>query len=207
MKLEWKKTEKDIYLPGKSPVLVTVPKMIYVTVKGRGNPNAPAFADTIQLLYSFSYGIKMMPKSGHTPPGYEEYAVYPLEATWSIQSDWDEQHPLDKDELDYTAMIRQPSFVTDEVFALAAEKVAKKKLDLPVEKASLTVLEEGLCVQLLHIGSYDDEPASFAKLHDFMAENKLKRRGEVHREIYLSDPRKVAPDKLRTVLRYQVEAI
>lgn len=97
--------------------------------------------------------------------------------------------------------------MTDEVFTLAAETVAKKKPDLLVEKASLTFLEESLCVQLLHIGPYDDEPVSFSRIYDFMAENKLKRRGEVHREIYLSDPRKVAPDKLRAVLRYQVEEV
>ncbi len=205
VKYEWRKREKELYLPGRKPALVTVPSCLYLALDGHGDPNAQEFADDIGVLYSIAYAIRMMPKKGIVPPGYFEYTVYPLEATWSMEGGDASQELADKSRLHYTMMIRQPGFVTSQVFKQALEIAAKKEPSPLLKQVSLVSVEEGLCVQMLHIGPYDDEPESFAQMERFCQQQGLNRNSTSHREIYLSDPRKVAPEALKTVLRYTID--
>jgi hypothetical protein len=208
MKREWKKEEKNIYLPKEKPVLINIPKMKYFVVDGKGDPNnSPEFQDAMQALYSLSYGIRMMPKNGVTPEGYYEYTVYPLEGVWDIDDKTKGFSKMDKSNLVYSVMIRQPDFVDNALANDVLEKTKKKKDIKSLDKAKFQEIEDGLCVQMLHIGPYDDEPESFAKMEQFCIDNNLRRKSLTHREIYLSDPRKTDQSKLRTVLRIWVEKI
>lgn len=208
--LHFTKLDPALYAPGTDPGLVDVPTMRFIVVEGRGDPNtAPAYAAALECLYGLTYTIKMSPKSGDAPPGYVEYAVPPLEGLW-----WFDDEPFTpaagvagrKDDLVWAAMIRQPSFVTPEVFAWAQQRLAhRKKLD--VSGAHLEDITEGRCAQVMHLGPYDDEPATVARLEAFIASQGLRtdmagRRA--HHEIYLGDPRRTAPAKLRTVIRHPV---
>ena len=204
MKHEYRKHEKKLYAPKDKPEILVVPKQKFFCIRGKGNPNGEDFAERIAVLYSLSYAVRMMPRNGYTPEGYFEYTVYPLEGLWDLTEEGRERKTLDKDELIYTIMIRQPDFVTEEVAERAFDIAAKKKPHPLLEEAYYDEIEDGLAVQILHMGSYDDEPASFVKMKDFIEENGLKIRTLVHREIYLSDARKVEKDKLKTILRYVV---
>ncbi|MGL6186424.1 MAG: GyrI-like domain-containing protein [Clostridium chrysemydis] len=205
MKHEWRKKEKDLYIPKEDPKLVDVPKFKFLQIKGSGNPNSEEFKERIEALYSLSYAIKMMPKGGVTVDGYFDYTVYPLEGTWDLSEEGRKKKELDKDELIYTLMIRQPDFVDEKIFNSLREKVKEKKKIKLLDEVLFTEIEEGLSVQILHIGSYDEEAKSFKKMKEFIKENNLRLKTLVHREIYLSDARKVSKDKLKTVLRYNVE--
>lgn len=205
MKYEWKKAEKDIYLPKQSPVLITVPKYKFFMVEGEGDPNKKEFSENIGALYTLSYTIRMMPKSGFTPHGYFEYTVYPLEAVWDSHEVPLEDMLLNKDAFIYKAMIRQPDFVTQELFETALASASKKVDASILKKVQFVEIEDGLSVQTMHIGPYDDEPATFAEMDTFLKESNLQKRLHTHREIYMGDPRKAAPEKLRTVLRVFVE--
>lgn len=146
-----------------------------------------------------------MPKKGYTPIGYFEYTVYPLEGLWSLTDEGQKMGELNKEELLYTIMIRQPDFVTKEIFGEAL-KIAKKKIDNPLfEEVKLEEVEDGLCLQMLHVGSFDEEEKSFDIMDKFMKENNYERTTLMHKEIYLSDFKKVEKDKLKTVLRYFVK--
>ncbi|MDD4547891.1 MAG: GyrI-like domain-containing protein [Bacilli bacterium] len=204
MKYEWKKLEKDIYLPKQIPSLLKVPKSKYICIKGKGNPNNEDFGERIKALYSLAYTIRMMPKNGFTPEGYFEYTVYPLEGLWDLTEEGRKSKELNKNELLYTIMIKQPDFVTNEVFEKALEIADKKKPLYLLNEVYLDEIGDGLSVQMLHIGSYDNESESFNEMKEFIDENNLEIKTLIHREIYLSDARKVSSDKLRTVLRYQV---
>lgn len=204
MKEDWRKTEKALYAPGKTPGLVDVPAQRFIAIDGVGDPNGDDFSDRVGVLYALSYTIKMMPKSGVTPEGYEEYSMFPLEGVWDLQGPWLAGTPLDKSALKYTIMIRQPAFVTDALFAFAQETAIKKKKLPLLGEAALITMTDGLSVQMLHIGPYDDEPASFALMDAFAQDNGLNRIETAHREIYMGDPRKGAPEKRRTILRYRV---
>lgn len=204
MKHEWKKHEKQFYLPKEKPELVTIPEQKFFMIKGQGNPNSEEFAEKIKVLYSLAYAVRMMPKGGFTPEGYFEYTVYPLEGIWSLTEAGQKLSYLDKDEFLYTIMIRQPDFVTEEIAARAFEHVRKKKPHPFLEQATFSTMEDGLSLQVLHIGPYDDEPHSFAKMDEFATVHNLERSSWEHREIYLSDARKVEPAKYKTVLRYKV---
>ena len=204
MKHEYKKHEKELYCPKDKPVLVTVPKQKFFCIKGRGNPNSEDFAERIGVLYSLAYAVRMMPKNGFTPEGYFEYTVYPLEGLWDLTEEGRKSEVLNKDELVYTIMIRQPDFVNDEVVEKAFEIANKKKPHPLLKEAYFDEIEDGLSVQILHIGSYDSEPESFNKMKAFIEDNGLQIKTLVHREIYLSDARRVEKDKLKTVLRYRV---
>jgi hypothetical protein len=199
MKHEWKKHEKALYLPKKEPVLVTVPEQKFFAIKGIGNPNEADFSERVSVLYSLAYAVRMMPKSGFTPEGYFEYTVYPLEGVWAGGD------VADKNKLVYTIMIRQPDFVMDEIAQLALDMTKKKKPHPYLQEAFFCTMTDGLSVQILHEGDYDNEPESFAKMQRFMDANGLSRRESSHREIYLTDASKVAREKLKTVLRYTVE--
>lgn len=198
MKHEWRKHEKELYAPKETPQLISVPKQKFFMIKGKGNPNDEDFSERIGVLYSLSYAVRMMPKSGFVPNGYLEYTVYPLEGVWEACD------TSDKSTFSYTIMIRQPDFITDEVVKRAFEIANEKKPHPLLKEAYYDEIEEGLSVQVLHIGDYDDEPESFEKITKFMNENNLQKKGETHREIYLSDARKVERNKLKTVLRYMV---
>ena len=204
MKHEYKKHEKELYCPKDKPVLVTVPKQKFFCIKGKGNPNSEDFAERIGVLYSLAYAVRMMPKNGFTPEGYFEYTVYPLEGLWDLTEEGRKSEVLNKDELVYTIMIRQPDFVNDEVVEKAFEIANKKKPQPLLKEAYFDEIEDGLSVQILHIGSYDSEPESFNKMKAFIEDNGLQIKTLVHREIYLSDARRVEKDKLKTVLRYRV---
>lgn len=205
MKYEWKKHAREFYLPKERTEIITVPGFKFFILEGRGNPNEKGFSQAVEVLYGLSYSVKMLPKRNIMPVGYFDYTVFPLEGVWDLAEEARELDRLDKNSLIYKIMIRQPDFVTDE---LAREVIDNQKIKKPnhlLDSVRFESMEEGLCVQMLHTGSYDDEPASFSKMEEFCAQNNLKRTYKTHREIYISDARKTQPDKLKTVLRFKVE--
>ena len=207
MKHEWKKKEKNYYLPKNKPEKVIIPKFRFFSIKGEGNPNDDFFPEYIAVLYSLSYAVKMSPKSGVVPKNYFEYTVYPLEGVWDINEETKKSNSkiLDKDSLVFNLMMRQPDFVAPDFANEIIERTKKKKPHELLYKVKFEIIEEGSCVQMLHLGCYDNEPESFKQMNLFADEKRLKRKFHTHREIYLSDARKVLPEKLKTVLRFQVE--
>ncbi|WP_086314525.1 hypothetical protein A5821_002102 [Enterococcus sp. 7F3_DIV0205] len=206
MKFEWRKQEKNLYLPKINPVELTVPKQKFYTISGQGDPNGVQFGEETAALYGMSYGIRMMPKNGVTPDGYFEYTVYPLEGIWTLSDEAiADGRAFDKADLVYKIMIRQPDFVTEELALANMDQVNKKKPNPNNSNVKFETIEDGKCVQMLHLGSYDDEFKTFEVMDSYCEEHQLKRTTLAHKEIYLSDPRKVAPEKMKTVLRYFVE--
>lgn len=201
-KLDYKKAYKELYLPKKTPVIVTVPAMSFIMIDGEGDPNGEEFALATAALYSLSYAVKMSYKRDHVPAGYYDYTVFPLEGVWDLIDKT--LPPTDKHNFKYKIMIRQPEFLTADLFEQFKDEIKKKKPNIYLEKVEFGTIVEGLCCQMLHIGSYDLEPASFGMMDQFCKDNGYQRRSLKHREIYLSDPRKTEPHKLKTVLRYQV---
>lgn len=207
MKHEWRKKEKEYYIPKEKPQLLEIPEFKFFTLEGQGNPNTEAFTECIGVLYSLSYAIRMMPKNGITPEGYFEYTVYPLEGIWDLTEKGRSEQTLNKEELVYKLMIRQPDFVTEEIVKMAMEIVKKKKYHPLLEKVEFELIKDGLSVQMLHVGPYDDEPRTFSVMKDFCNENNLNIKTLAHKEVYISDFRKTESSKLKTVLRYSVEQI
>jgi len=207
MKIEWKKNDKQYYLPKGKPEVVILPSFRYFTISGEGNPNDPFFGDYISVLYSLSYAIKMSPKQGCAPENYVEYTVYPLEGIWDLTDIGRKNYngALDKDEFKFKMMIRQPEFVTEEYAKETIERTMKKKPDKLLDQIVFESIEEGKCIQMLHIGSYDAEPESFRMMEEYAEEQNLIRIEKKHKEIYLSDPGKTAIEKLKTVLRFRVK--
>jgi hypothetical protein len=206
MKYEWKKQEKEIYLPKKDPELVVIKKFRYLTLEGRGNPNESPFSDLVGALYSLSYTLKMLPKKGIVPDGYFDYAVYPLEGIWTLdKNEGNITEKLDKDLFIYKIMIRQPDFIDSNIIETAMEILKKKKADEYTNKIKFEEIEDGLSVQIMHTGSYDSEDLSFEKIREYCKKNKLKIKSSSHREIYISNPERTAQDRLKTVLRCFVE--
>lgn len=202
-KLDYKKEYKDLYLPKASPSLIDMPKMKFILVEGKGNPNTEngEYQKAMELLYGLSFTIKMSKMGNNRIDGYFEYVVPPLEGFW-----WNHMETGDKEDFQWISMIRQPEFVTPEVFEWAKNELKKKK-DLAIEKAKFEEIQEGLCVQMMHIGSYDEEPATIAQMEQFIQENGLKNdigTTRKHHEIYLSDPRKTKVENLKTVIRIPV---
>ncbi len=204
LKYEWRKRDKEIYLPKNKPILVDIPPMKYFMLKGKGNPNSEAFKEAVQTLYALSYAIRMMPKKGFTPEGYFEYTVFPLEGIWDLDEIGRQLDKLDKDRLIYKLMIRQPEFVSNELFIMAKNVAEKKVSEKLLNQVTFEEIKEGLCVQCMHIGSYDDEPRTFAMMDEFSIEKGVHRIDKRHREIYISDARKTSVEKLKTVLRFKV---
>lgn len=202
-KLDFKKVYKDLYLPKESPVIVKVPSMDFIMIEGKGDPNGEEFALETAALYSFSYVVKMSYKSNNIPPGFYDYTVFPLEGLWDL-IDKTLLH-TDKSNLKYKIMIRQPDFLTPDLFKRFIAETKKKKSNIYLDKVEYSTIYEGICCQMLHIGSYDNEPGSFEMMEQFCKDNGYKRISRSHREIYLSDPRNTEISKLKTVLRYQVE--
>lgn len=211
-KLDYKKQFKDLYAPTTTPGLIQVPAMNFIMIDGKGDPNVEGgeYQQALGLLYPLIFTIKMSKMSGETPPGYFDYVLPPLEGFW-----WNHDNsPIDfahfqKEHFCWTSFFRQPEYVTPEVFAWACESVRKKK-GLDPSKARLVTFEEGLCAQVLHMGTYDSEGPTIEKLEHFIEEQGYvpdlsdKRR---HHELYLSDVRKVAPEKNRTVIRLPIRKV
>ena len=204
MKYEWRKQGKELYLPKNKPEIVTVPSFKFFMIEGKGNPNSEDFSEAVGVLYSLAYAVKMLPKKGIIPEGYFDYTVFPLEGIWDLAEEARTLDTLDKSKLIYTIMIRQPDFVTDDLAKEVIEMVKKKKPHPLLNKVRFNSLEDGRCVQMLHLGSFDDEPKSFSIMEGYCIENNLKRISKIHREIYISDARKTQPDKLKTVLRFKI---
>ncbi|MDO9628545.1 MAG: GyrI-like domain-containing protein [Acholeplasmataceae bacterium] len=205
MKHEYKKHEKNIYVPTSEPTITDIPAYQYLTITGLGNPNSEEFRAKISALYSLSYAIKMSPKNGHLISGYYEYTVYPLEGIWDLTEEGKAKNLLDKNELVYKIMIRQPDFVTEDVFKNILQKLVEKKNIPFLSDIKFEVIQDGNSIQIMHIGSFDDEPKSFLKMKDYLEKHNLKQRSLVHREIYLSNFQKTKPEDLKTVLRYFIE--
>ena len=211
MKHEWRKKEKTLYLPKNQPTILEIPPLTFLTIEGEGNPNSPVFSDCVGALYALSYGIKMSYKGDNQIPGFFDYTVYPLEGVWNLNEEgrklYQEGTPVIelKDYLTFKVMIRQPDFVTEDVFNQFQQLVYKKKKNDKVLEIKREVINEGMVCQMLHIGSYDDEPASFKLMEEYCETQGYKRLTKEHREIYLSDPSKVAPEKLKTTIRFQVD--
>lgn len=210
MPFDFKKEYKEFYMPKGKPEIVTVPKMNYIAVRGKGNPNEEdgEYKKSIELLYGIAYTIKMSKKGDHKIEGYFDYVVPPLEGFW-WQENVDGIEYSYKENFQWISVIRLPDFVTRADFDWAIEEAThKKKMDF--SKVEFLEIEEGLCVQCMHSGSYDDEPATVAAMDKFIADNGYEndisdtRR---HHEIYLSDARKVAPEKQKTVIRHPIKKI
>ena len=208
MPFDFKKEYKEFYMPKNKPQIVTIPKINYIAVRGKGNPNEEggAYQQAISVLYAVAYTLKMSYKTDYKIEGFFEYVVPPLEGFWWMP---------DRGEIDYTnkgnfhwiSVIRLPDFVTEEDFAWAVETAAKKK-KLDCSAAEFLSIEEGLCVQIMHHGSYDAEPETVALMDAYLEEhgyvNDLNAE-RLHHEIYLSDPRKAAPEKWKTVIRHPIK--
>jgi hypothetical protein len=207
MKHEWRKKEKAVYLPKNKPEIIKVPTYKFITIDGEGNPNSDAFPEYIGALYALSYTIKMNLKKGIQPKGYYDYTVYPLEGIWDINDEAKKTYEgkINKNDLVFKLMIRQPDFISDAIFEEMLEK-AKTKKQLPLlEEVKFETITDGNCIQMMHIGPYDNEPESFQLMETFADKENLTRLSKTHREIYLSDFRKVTPEKLKTILRFKVK--
>lgn len=208
MKHEWRKFEKELYGVKAKPIFLEVEEQQFITIKGKGNPNDQDFSNRVSALYALAYGIKMAYKQAmkteQDDRAVTDFAVYPLEGLWQQAEDAKED-TLEKDKLSYTIMIRQPEFITKELVAQALDRVKIKKPNSFYESISFESIKDGKCIQVLHIGSYDDESQSFAKMDAFAKGHGLKRSSDIHREIYLSNAQRTEKSKLKTILRYQVE--
>jgi len=213
---DFKKEYKEFYMPKNKPEIVSVPSMNYIAVRGSGDPNQEdgEYKKAIGLLYGIAFTIKMSKKGDHRIEGYFDYVVPPLEGFWwqgaasakpNMNAVIDYAH---KEDFHWISVIRLPDFVTEDDFKWAVNEATKKKKQ-DFSKVEFLTVAEGLCVQCMHIGSYDDEPATVAMMHEF-----VERQGyelditdkRLHHEIYLSDARKVAPEKLKTVIRHPIKA-
>ena len=208
MAFDYKKEYKEFYMPKDRPSIVSVPPMNYIAVRGKGDPNQEDgdYKQAIGLLYGIAYTIKMSKKGDHQIEGYFDYVVPPLEGFWwqdGVQG-VDYAH---KETFNWISVIRLPDFVSREDFEWAISEAAKKKKE-DFSKVEFFTYEEGLCVQCMHLGPYDDEPATVEKMHAYMTEQGYEldiNSDRLHHEIYLSDARKVAPEKLKTVIRHPVK--
>ncbi|MGG0174911.1 GyrI-like domain-containing protein [Gottfriedia acidiceleris] len=206
-KLEWRKSLKEIYLPKSNPSKIKIPTFKYITIEDKGNPNNELFKKNVEALYSLAYAVKMLPKKGIVPEGYFDYTVFPLEGVWDLDEEGRKLDYLNKEHLLYKLMIRQPDFVTEDLTYTILDQLKQKKKNPLLANVKLESITEGLCVQTMHIGSYDDEPRTFKLMEEFCKENNLQRVQKTHKEIYISDARKTQAEKLKTVLRFQVEEL
>ena len=207
MAFDFKKEYKEFYAPKSVPSIVTVPRMNYIAVRGQGDPNQEdgEYKQAISLLYGIAFTIKMSKKGSRQIEGYFDYVVPPLEGFWWQDgvAGVDYAH---KEDFKWISVIRLPDFVTEEDFAWAVdEAMRKKKSDF--SKVEFFTYDEGLCVQCMHVGPYDDEPATVALMHEYAEQQGCVldiTDQRLHHEIYLSDARKVAPEKLKTVIRHPI---
>lgn len=210
MAFDFKKEYKEFYLPKAKPELVTVPPMNYIAVRGKGDPNEEngAYKQAIGLLYGVAYTIKMSKKGDHRIEGYFDFVVPPLEGFWQQEGTVTIDYAR-KENFEWVSVIRLPDFVTKADFDWAVrEATIKKKQDFSA--VEFLTIEEGLCVQCMHTGPYDNEPETVAAMDAFLAENGYATDitdTRWHHEIYLSDVRKTAPEKLKTVIRHPIKKL
>lgn len=208
MAFDFKKAYKEFYLPPNTPEIVDVPPMNFVAVEGQGDPNEEggAYKKALEVLYAISYTLKMSYKGDHRMEGFFEYVVPPLEGLW-WQTGVDGVDYANKKDFHWVACIRLPDFVTHEDFVWAVDEVERKK-KLDCASARMITAAEGLCVQMMHIGPYDAEPVSIARMKGYAEEMGYVEdfsQGRLHHEIYLTDPRKSPPEKWRTVIRHPIK--
>ena len=210
MAFDFKKEYKEFYMPKNKPQIVTVPKANYIAVRGKGNPNEAdgAYQQAMRVLYSVAYTLKMSYKTDYKIEGFFEYVVPPLEGFW-----WQEGVAgvdyANKDAFQWISVIRLPDFITEKDFAWAVETATKKK-KLDCSSAEFLTIDECLCVQIMHIGAYDNEPETVAVMDAFLEETGYVNdfsETRLHHEIYLSDPRRTAPEKLKTVIRHPIRKV
>lgn len=208
MAFDFKKEYKEFYMPKNKPEIVTVPKANYIAVRGKGNPNEidGAYQQAISILYAVAYTLKMSYKKEHKIEGFFEYVVPPLEGFW-WQDNVDGIDYADKAAFNWISVIRLPEFITKKDFEWAVETASEKK-KLDCSSAEFLTVDEGLCVQIMHIGAFDDEPQTVALMDEYVAHNGYENditESRLHHEIYLSDARKVAPEKWKTVIRHPIK--
>ena len=210
MAFDYKKEYKELYMPKNKPEILTVPKMNYIAVRGKGNPNEKggAYQNAISVLYAVAYTLKMSYKTDYKIEGFFEYVVPPLEGFW-----WQEDNAgvdyTDKSKFNWISVIRLPDFVSQKDFDWAVETASKKKR-LDCSSAEFLSIDEGLCVQMMHLGAFDDEPATVAIMDEYIKQNGYTNdmnKDRLHHEIYLSDARKVAPEKWKTVIRHPIKKV
>ena len=208
MPFDFKKEYKEFYLPKNKPEIVTVPAANYIAVQGSGDPNEEggAYKQAIEILYSVAYTLKMSYKTEHKIEGFFEYVVPPLEGFW-WQDNVDGIDYADKAAFNWISVIRLPEFITQKDFEWAVETASEKK-KLDCSSAEFLTVDEGLCVQIMHIGAFDDEPQTVTLMDEYIAQNGYENditESRLHHEIYLSDARKVAPEKWKTVIRHPIK--
>ena len=208
MPFDFKKEYKEFYLPKNKPQIVNVPKANYIAIRGQGNPNEEggAYKQAIGILYAVAYTLKMSYKTDYKIDGFYEYVVPPLEGFWWQDGICGVDYSK-KDEFNWISIIRLPDFITRENFDWAV-KTASEKKKIDCSKAEFLTIEEGLCVQIMHIGSFDDEPATVTLMDEYLEENGYEKDfsdTRLHHEIYLSDPRKSTPDKQKTAIRHPIK--
>ncbi len=207
MSFDYKKEYKEFYMPKNKPSIVQIPKMNYLAVRGHGDPNLEngEYSQSIPLLYSIAFTLKMSPKTNYKIDGYFDYVVPPLEGLWWV----DDYNDIDlslKDKFNFISMIRLPDFITKKDFDWAInEATNKKKIDF--SKVEFFTYEESLCIQMMHIGPYDTEPESVRLMDEYLESNGYLKDfsdSRLHHEIYLGDPRKTKPENLKTILRHPI---
>ena len=210
MAFDFRKEYREFYMPKDKPEIVHVPKANYIAVRGKGNPNEEggAYQQAVGVLYAVAYTLKMSYKTDHRIEGFFDYVVPPLEGFW-WQDHTDGVDYSDKSTFNWISVIRLPDFITAADFSWAVEAATKKK-KIDCSSAEYLTMEEGLCVQIMHTGPFDDEPATVALMDDYLAQNGYVNdfsQDRLHHEIYLSDARKVAPEKWKTVIRHPVRKV
>lgn len=210
MVFDYKKEYKEFYMPKNKPEIVNIPKMNYIAVRGKGDPNEEDgdYKKAISVLYAVAYTLRMSHKGDHKIEGFFEYVVPPLEGFW-WQDDVKGVDLFNKSTFNWISVLRLPDFVTKKDFDWAVE-IASKKKKLDCSSAEFLTIDEGLCVQIMHIGSFDNEIESIAKMNDFIKENGYENDindTRMHHEIYMSDARRVAPEKMKTVIRHPIKKI
>jgi len=209
MAFDYKKEYKEFYLPKNKPNIIEIPKMNYIAVRGKGNPNEEEgeYKKSIGLLYAIAFTIKMSYKGDYKIDGYFQYVVPPLEGFWYQEGVKDTIDYNHKETLEFISLIRLPDFVTEKDFLWAKEEATKKK-KTDFSKVEFLSYDEGLCVQCMHIGSYDDEPSTIKLMNELIEEKGYvldMNKKRYHHEIYLSDPRRVEKDRLKTVIRHPIK--
>lgn len=207
MAFDFKKEYREFYLPAKKPCILTIPPMQFLAVRGKGDPNDPngEYQSTLNQLYGIAYTIKMSKMGDHRMDGYFDFVVPPLEGFWQ-QDGIDGVDYTRKEDFRFVSVIRVPDFVTRAEFEWAVQSATEKKQS-DFSNVEFLTIDEGLCVQCMHIGPYDDEPATVAQMHEYIQEQGyIPDFSDIrqHHEIYLSDPRKTAPEKLKTVIRHPI---
>ncbi|AKP67166.1 GyrI-like domain-containing protein [Companilactobacillus ginsenosidimutans] len=207
MKYDVKNQERNLYLPKQKPVIVSVPEQKFISLHGIGDPNGEGFKEKIETLYPVAYGLKFDYKkySEDKDVEFDDYVVPPLEGVWSLTPAGQKLDHLDKNEFEYDIMIRIPDFIPAGLITLSIAATKEKKNPSLIDELEIKTYPAMEAAEILHHGSYDEEPASFLQIDEFVVANNKKRASKIHREIYLSDARRVDKDKLKTVLRYRIK--